>query len=121
MGVLCQSCNSLIIDLEQKNTNNKNKLEDILLPKDYIENTPLDEKKTEKDISVKIDDIDEEKKEKEKEDDYFKKKRHSAYVKNNNENDIEIKKDYLKAKSMVIERSSKKCHSVKLILEDKKK
>ena len=123
MGVLCQSCNSLIIDLEQKNTNNKNKLEDILLPKDYIENTPLDEKKTEKDISVKIDDIDEEKKEKEKEkeDDYFKKKRHSAYVKINNEKDIEINKEYSKSKSMVIERSSKKSQSVKLILEDKKK
>ena len=116
MGILCQSCNSLRIDLEPEKTTDSSKLTEIVLPKEYV-SIPNEDNKTKEGSSIEIDAG------KENSNLFLKKKAKSTYINENEEKDKEIKenKKYSKSKSMrIIERNTKKNLSVKLILEGKK-
>ena len=116
MGILCQSCNSLKIIIDPEKANESNKQPENDLPRQYL-NIQNEENKTPKEetsITQKKSDDNY---------DFLKKKAKSARIKEdikNNENN-ENNENYSKSKSMKIERTSKKSHSLKLVIEDKKK
>ena len=117
MGILCQSCNSLRIDLEPEKTTDSNKAqEEIVLPKEYV-NIPgsNEDNKTNESNSIQADT------KKDNKEFFFEKKAKSTLIKHIEEEEKIENKKYSKAKSMFIDRKSKKSHSVKLILEGKKK
>ena len=109
MGVLCQSCSSIIVDLEANHTQNRDKDEEMALPKDFV-NIPLDEKKTQEDISFES---------KEDPNEFLKKKRHSAHIKKFKKEEEII--EFKKSNSLKKERNSKKSQSVKEVINFSKK
>ena len=104
MGILCQSCSSLINDIEPIIIKKQDKHEEIPYPKDFV-NLSLDGKKTQEETPLNFE---------EDASDFLKRKTHSAYVKNIVKGD---KKEFSKLKSLTLERTSKKSQSVKLISE----
>ena len=116
MGILCQSCNTFKINLDPEKANEANKQPDNDLPRQYLNIKNGENKTPTEDTSIT---------QKKAEDnfDFLQKKAKSARIKEKIiENDNENNKTFLKSKSMkIIERSSKKSQSLKLIIEDKKK
>ena len=108
MGILCQTCRSLIYDKEPINIENKDNDEEIPYPKSIV-SLPLEDEKTKEKTPMNFE---------EDANDFLKRKIQSAYIKNITKED---KKEYSKLKSLTIERNSKKSQSVKLITEFSKK
>ena len=110
MGILCQSCSSLINEIEPNIIKTKDKDGEIAYPKDFV-SISLDGKKTQEETPMNFE---------EDASEFLKRKTHSAYIKNIIKED---KKDYskLKSLSLTLERTSKKSQSVKLITEYTKK
>ena len=111
MGVLCQSCNFIKIDLEEERNNNNctNRIPDLILPKKYVNTS--NEEYISKEDTLKVFDN------KESENKIKNKNSYNNMIEDNNiENNI-----YLKSRSMHdIQDNSKKKHYIKLILGEKK-
>ena len=115
MGILCQSCNSFRINLDPEKSNETNKKLENELPKQYLHIQNEENKTSKEDISITQQKVDDNF-------DFLKKKAKSVLVKEKDINNDKDNKTFLKSKSMkMIERSSKKSHSLKLVIEDKTK
>ena len=115
MGILCQSCNSFRINLDPEKSNETNKKLGSELPKQYLHIQDEENKTSKEDISITQQKVDDNF-------DFLKNKAKSVLIKEKDINNDKDNKTFLKSKSMkMIERSSKKSHSLKLVIEDKTK
>ena len=115
MGILCQSCNSFRINLDPEKSNETNKKLGSELPKQYLHIQNEENKTSKENISITQQKVDDNF-------DFLKNKAKSVLIKEKDINNDKDNKTFLKSKSMkMIERSSKKSHSLKLVIEDKTK
>ena len=108
MGILCQSCNSFRINLDPEKSNETNKKLESELPKQYLHIQDEENKTSKEDISITQQKVDDNF-------DFLKNKAKSVLIKEKDINNDKDNKTFLKSKSMkMIERNSKKSHSLKL-------